>query len=53
LFNIFGLSALVSATEQQHNRRTDLAKIDSIARTIIDTEFLDPIANPMAVSEIP
>jgi hypothetical protein len=53
LFDVFSLSALVSATEQQHDRRTDLAEIDSVAWSVIDPELLNPITHTVTVSEVP
>jgi len=52
LFDIFSLSAFVATKEKQHDRRTNLAEIDSVAWTVIDAEFLHPITHAMTVSEI-
>jgi hypothetical protein len=52
LLDVFGLRALVSTTEQQHDRQTDLTKIDSIARSVIDAEFLHLVTDAMTVHEI-
>lgn len=52
MFDVGGLRAFVSAAKQQHDRRTNLAKVDLIARTVIDAKLMDSITDTVAVAEI-
>jgi hypothetical protein len=52
LFDVFRLRTFITTTQQQHNRRTDLAKIDSVAWAVIDAKLLHSIAHAVTVSKI-
>jgi hypothetical protein len=53
LFDIVGLRALISFTEEQHNSCPCLTKIDSIARAVIDVEFLHPVTHAPTIAKVP
>jgi hypothetical protein len=46
------LTSLVSATKQDHHKRTFPSEVDPITRAEIDSQFLDTAANAFAVSEV-
>ena len=52
LLDIVRLHAFISATEQQHDRRTELAEIDSVPWAVIDAKLLHSIAHAVTVSKI-
>jgi hypothetical protein len=52
LLNIVRLRAFNPTTEQQHDRRTELTEIDSVAWAVIDPKLLHSIAYAVTVSKI-
>jgi hypothetical protein len=51
-FDISILRALFASTKEYHNHRPNLAEIDPIPRTIIDSQFLNTFSDPVAISKV-
>ena len=52
-FDVFRLGALVTPAKQNNDRASSFLKIDTVARTVVDTQLADAFTNRLSIACVP